>query len=897
MRKGYFRVLSLLGLVLVMAVGGVLHGPSVFASETTTAPELRRSHPADEPLAIGRSHPADMYLQNITAHLTPEGVSLSWKISPGALLAFLTWDEADTDDDSFISEEESVAWFAPIIQDMIVAVDGTTALPWRLDAIMWPTSVARFEMGDEAIEAQLFAEWPEDFGGQRDFLIYSRFEEAISVNWFYVYGDDGVQFTRPQQQNGMLLMQVVLPDAPPAEDAAPLLAYWDSGTPALDASTATTPTMPDRSASAVLTDLVSQENMSPLFMLAALGIALALGAIHALTPGHGKTLVAAYLVGSRGTPRHAAALGAIVTLTHTGSVLALGVVTLFFSRYFMPTQLFPVLEIASGLLVVIMGLSLLVRRYGGWQSVRQLRARQAAQAQIAAVQAQAAQVDAPQVAPVPTPTSGTRTITINQPIQSRDYDAVLPREPGEGISWRALITLGISGGLVPCPDAIAILLVAIAINRLALGLSLVVTFSLGLAVVLIAIGIAMVQSRRLMDRFSRFDRFVPAMPVVSAVIVLALGLVLTYNAINRTGFLGLGPAETTSSTTLVALGLEDDDPLLPDFVLESARVLYLAPLDSGEDALWVVPATGGDPARFGAQEYAVWDFQVSPDGERVIYAAAREGSGSALWLINADGSDETLLLDCDGASCRNAVWSPDGARVIYERLNFNEAMTRVNDITSLWWLDIASGDSGPVFQDSLLPGYSPRWSPNGTWLSYVTAGSTGLQVYNLQDGTSVNAPNVTGAPAIWHPAEDRLLMTDVQPAGNRFLTHLMVYDLTSGERVDLTGEAEDLEDAGAAWSPDGQWIAVVRRVITPEDRSPGNQIVLMRADASEVPPLITTPDTIHQTPVWSPDGRYLLYAAYNLLEDWPEPHLRIVDVESGTESEVAWPGNFPAWLP
>ncbi|MBN2470577.1 MAG: PD40 domain-containing protein, partial [Anaerolineae bacterium] len=838
-------VFLLLGCLALLLIGGRVAG----------------ARPADIPPETGRQHPADMFLQNLTVRLTPEGVQVTWRISPGALLAFLTWDEADTDRDSFVTEEEAIAWIAPVIPELVVAVDSTTALPWRLDAITWPGSVARFEMGDEAIEADLFAPWPEGFAGQRDFLLYSRYQEATSVNWFYVHGMDGVVFTRPHQQNGLLQMQVALPGTPADDETIALLDYWDSGTPALGASAAAAPALPDRTASSVLTDLVSREQTSPLFTLAALGIALLLGAIHALTPGHGKTLVAAYLVGSRGTPRHAAALGAVVTLTHTGSVLALGLVTLFFSRYFMPTQLFPVLEIASGLLVVIMGLVLLWRRYQGWQAVRRLRARQAA--------------PPPPPSGKPSPSGSTRTIAINQPIQSRDYDAVLPRNAGEGISWRALIALGISGGLVPCPDAIAILLVAIAINRLALGLSLVVTFSLGLAVVLIAIGIAMVQSRRLMDRFTALDRFVPAMPLLSAVIVLALGLVLTYNAVNRTGFLGITPAEQPGSTTLIALGLEGTGRA---FDLTAARVLYLAPLESGHDTLWAVPASGGEPQRFGAQPQAIWDFEVSPDGARVVYAAAREGSGSGLWLINADGTDERQLLDCDNAACRNAVWAPDGTQVIYERLDFSEALTSVADITSLWWLDIESGETGPVFQDRLLPGYSPRWAPNGVWLSYVTAGTTGLQVYNLQEGTSLSAPNVTGSPAIWHPAQDVLLMTDVQPAGNRFLTHLMRYDLTSGERVDLTGETENIEDVGAAWSPDGTQIAVVRREIRADDRSPGNGIVLMRPDGSIVRALATPPDTIHQDPVWSPDGRTLLYAAYNLLEEWPEPHLRLLDV-------------------
>ena len=118
----------------------------------------------------------------------------------------------------------------------------------------------------------------------------------------------------------------------------------------------------------------------------------------------------------------------------------------------------------------------------------------------------------------------------------------------ESITWRSLITLGISGGLVPCPDAIAILLVAIAINRILLGLTLIISFSLGLAVVLIVIGLLMVNSSRLFTRMDAFNKFAPIMPIVSAGIVLILGLGLTYGAVSKLGsgtFLSSAGASST----------------------------------------------------------------------------------------------------------------------------------------------------------------------------------------------------------------------------------------------------------------------------------------------------------------------------------------------------------------
>ena len=119
--------------------------------------------------------------------------------------------------------------------------------------------------------------------------------------------------------------------------------------------------MLDRANSA-FADLANGGELTPAFILFALGVAIVLGAAHALQPGHGKTVVAAYLVGSRGTAKHALFLGATVTATHTAGVYALGVVTLFLSQYVVPERLYPILEIVSGLLVVGIGVWLFGQR-------------------------------------------------------------------------------------------------------------------------------------------------------------------------------------------------------------------------------------------------------------------------------------------------------------------------------------------------------------------------------------------------------------------------------------------------------------------------------------------------------------------------------------------------------
>jgi ABC-type nickel/cobalt efflux system permease component RcnA len=215
--------------------------------------------------------------------------------------------------------------------------------------------------------------------------------------------------------------------------------------------------------------------------------ALAWGAVHALSPGHGKTMVAAYLVGTRGTARHALALGATVTVTHTAGVFALGLVTLGLSQYVLPEQLYPWLNLASGLLVVLVGAGVLRSR------VRRLRA-----------QAHA------------------------------DAHGPGHHDHGHGpedLTWRGLLGMGASAGLIPCPSALVVLLAAIAQHQVALGLLMIVAFSLGLAGTLTALGLLVVLGGRMASRLRVPAAFGAALPAVSAVVIVAAGFVLTVRAL------------------------------------------------------------------------------------------------------------------------------------------------------------------------------------------------------------------------------------------------------------------------------------------------------------------------------------------------------------------------------
>jgi len=197
---------------------------------------------------------------------------------------------------------------------------------------------------------------------------------AYQVNAFV---DKGVAITLAKQNRDSIQQSMTMDYAigSAAPGAAVPAATAATSTTAATAGTASLNTLIGTSAGASeqarqLLAYLYAPALSPWVLLLALALAGALGGLHALTPGHGKTLVAAYLVGSRGTVRHAVALGAIVTFTHTASVIVIGLLALFASQFVVPDVLVPIMEILSGLLVVFMGARLVWQRWIAFHSRR-----------------------------------------------------------------------------------------------------------------------------------------------------------------------------------------------------------------------------------------------------------------------------------------------------------------------------------------------------------------------------------------------------------------------------------------------------------------------------------------------------------------------------------------------
>ena len=358
-----------------------------------------------------------------------------------------------------------------------------------------------------------------------------------------------------------------------------------------------------------LQEMLRSEELSVGLIVVALAIAIFLGAVHALEPGHGKTIVAAYLIGSRGTVANAIFLGGVVTFTHTFSVILLGVITLFASQYILPEQLFPWLGASSGLLIVGLGIWLFLRNLGvvgRGHSHGPLGHHHTPVDEHDHDHGHTHDHDHAHDDGHGEDHSHDHGDHDHDHLHGHDHDEARSHDHGEHdhehthghdhshghdhddahshdhdehdhdhpdalahshsharkhehasghehehaaddhghshvpqgeVTLGGLLALGITGGIIPCPGALVILLLAVALQRIAFGLLLIVSFSLGLAAILIAIGVLMVKARPLMERFTGEGRLIRSLPVVSSVVIIAVGFVMAVSSLMEAGIL------------------------------------------------------------------------------------------------------------------------------------------------------------------------------------------------------------------------------------------------------------------------------------------------------------------------------------------------------------------------
>ena len=487
--------------------------------------------------AVALAHPLGNFTINRYSRLKAglETIQIIYIVDMAEIPTFQTWPEIDTDDDGDISPAEEATYLTrqtSVFKDNLSLIVNDASQNLTLRERSLKVSPGQGGLNTLRLEARFTAALPLE---QTIWQVeYYDANYAERLGWQEVVVNPTaevtlIESTAPTQDLSRALTDYPqdLLQSPPAVNQATFRFKAGAspvgpseGVPVTTPSTISTE-LPFGLGQDKFAELITIPTLGPFALFLALLAAFGWGAAHALTPGHGKTIVAAYLVGSRGTVRHAVFLGLTTTLTHTAGVFALGLLTLFASQFILSERLYPWLGVASGLLVVGIGLSLFRGRLAGLF-----------------------------ISEVPRHHHHDHEHHHDhQHEHHHDHEHTHSHVPDGPITWRSLLALGISGGLIPCPSALVVMLSAIALQRIGFGLLLVITFSLGLAGVLTIIGVLWVQATQLLERLSQrttwFERlpgrgrWLQVLPAASALFITLIGLGITVQSLIQTGWLTL----------------------------------------------------------------------------------------------------------------------------------------------------------------------------------------------------------------------------------------------------------------------------------------------------------------------------------------------------------------------
>lgn len=410
--------------------------------------------------APAAAHPLDETVQQLYVTPAASGLTVQLDISPNVLVAPAFASGVDVDGDRVLSPSETAAHTETVRRALSVEVDGRR-LPLRPVAQRYP-SAPLLVAGGGTITLTWVADLPSD---ARRLVVHDAYDPGRTI-----------------VQAGVLVPVDPIPvgDIGHADGGRTLTA----GVNAAAREPAPPTASPEPATDSTMLDALRRPLSSPWALALLVGACVLLGALHALTPGHGKALLAAHLVGSRGSARHAVGLGVVLTVTHAAAVLVLGLVLLLAGRWIVPDVVTPVLTTVAGGVVLVLGVRLL------WQRRR------------------------------PVPVS-----------HGHGHE---PRKRTGG--WRATVGMGVAAGLIPWPEALGVLLLAVGVGRTALGLGMIVAFSVGLAAVLVGLGLALVVAGPRLSRPSPFNgervrRLGALLPLVSAVVLTALGTLMAVNGL------------------------------------------------------------------------------------------------------------------------------------------------------------------------------------------------------------------------------------------------------------------------------------------------------------------------------------------------------------------------------
>ncbi len=443
---------------------------------------------------------------------------------------------------------------AKLVPELQLTVDGHTR-PLTLDSTRAHTNKGAGGLPTLYLTIDAHAGLPAITGSRARNVTYSDATFAGRLGWHDVVVAPATEPTRELTLYPSALI------GSPRQTTSVAIAVAANGTTAVTVTptlTAETSTNAGPAASQLrsnqLSDMLARGTSDWGFVVLTFLVAIALGALHALEPGHGKTLLAISLVGARATVKQAAILASALTVAHTIGVLALGVAINLFKGYFVPETIYPWITLVSGVVIAIIGARAVQK---------QILQRQPLAHAHAHGHAATHPHEHPHVHEAHDHSHGGHTHS-HGPGHSHDHDD-LEHARAHAIPGKAPLTFGgtvwaaMSGGVAPCPAALVVLLAAVALDQVAYGIFVIVAFSFGLAATLTGLGIAVVRGASWLQNRPQFERFVTYGPLVSAAVISLIGAVMVGQGFAERG-MSTSPVVVSAITILAIAGYAFSHP-------------------------------------------------------------------------------------------------------------------------------------------------------------------------------------------------------------------------------------------------------------------------------------------------------------------------------------------------
>lgn len=337
------------------------------------------------------------------------------------------------------------------------------------------------------------------------------------------------------------------------------------------------------------------------------------------------------------------------------------------------------------------------------------------------------------------------------------------------------------------------------------------------------------------------------------------------------------------------------------FTVRSPRIAYLTPADSTPENIWLIdPDSPEDAEQITFSPTGIMNFDISPNGRFIAFSERGGEVGQAdIKLLDLETGGLYQLTYCLDSNCTRPVWSPDGREIAYERVEFNSDVPFLGSGPSrIWLIDLTTVPpvDFPLFRDTQILGFSPRWSVDSKRIALFDIRSEGIRVYDRARDESIIIDTHYGEVGTFSPQGARLIYPVTESDDGGVHTILQVADLLTGDVATLRIEGAGEDYTTAAWNPNHHQLAVSRR-IAGDSLLRGSELLVYDLSTGEMSAVISDDDYAIRYFAWDHAGNRLVVQRYQETALDSTPGIWLYDHHDEQLELLVENGFHPRWMP